>query len=66
MTNKCPQMSEPPQLQLKIHPFPTKKFACFQGCILNHPFLKTGMFGQTPLKRNLEILLKGSSSQSTK
>ena len=43
-----------------------KKFVSFQGNILNQPFLKIGIFGQTPLKLNLEILLKGPSSQSTK
>ena len=43
-----------------------KKFVRFQGNILNQPFLKIGIFGQTPLKLNLEILLKGPSSQGTK
>ena len=41
-------------------------FVSFQASILNQPFLKIGIFGQTPLKLNLETLLKGPSSQSTK
>ena len=43
-----------------------RTFVSFQGNLLNQPSLKIGIFGQTSLKLNLEILLKGPCSQNTK
>ena len=58
-----PDVRKPPAVKKSTS---LKKFISFQGNILNQPFLKIGIFGQTPLKLNLEILLKGPTSRSTK